>query len=449
MSDFVRVPPYKTEAEISLLSSLCHFPDKIADIAVKLQPSDFYKKIHQEIFSAILELDRATEAVNYLTLEDKLKHSRSFMEAGAGIYLDKIIDYTPAADVESAARIINEKSRLRRLIGFCQDISARAFTESEDADALIERAEREVFALTKVEHGAGYQHCKEVADEAFIRISEAYKNKLEGREVLRGVPSGIPDLDKLTYGFQDSDLIVLGARPSMGKTAFCLQIAMTAILEGYPTVIYSLEMPAQQLMFRLFAMHSRVSAESMKKGHLSKTQSAKLGRALAHLSEAPLYINDKSSITVYEIRNDVRRLAKELAANGSELRLVIVDYLQLINSMERRQNEQERVAEISRSLKGIAREFNVPLICLSQLSRKVEDRQDKRPLMSDLRESGAIEQDADLVLLLHRPDYYDRNKPEIQGLAEIILAKHRNGTTGDVTIRFHRETTVFEQEYKD
>jgi replicative DNA helicase len=394
-------------------------------------------------------LDRASESVNYLTLEEKLKHSRSFAESGAALYLDKIIDYTPAADVESAARIIAQKSRLRRLIGLCQDVSAKAFSESHEPDELVEKAEREIFDLTRADRNSSYAHCKDVADETFIRISEAYKNKLEGREVLRGVPSGIPDLDKLTYGFQDSDFIVLGARPSVGKTAFCLQMAMNAILQDYPTVVYSLEMPAQQLMFRLFAMHSRVSAESMKKGHLSKTQSAKLARALAHLSEAPLYINDKSSITLYEIRNDVRRLAKELTAKGSELRMIIIDYLQLISSTERRQNEQERISEISRGLKGIAREFNVPLICLSQLSRKVEDRADKRPMLSDLRESGAIEQDADLVMFLHRPDYYDKKTPEIQGLAEIILAKHRNGSTGDVMVRFNKETTSFEQEQTD
>ena len=331
---------------------------------------------------------------------------------------------------------------MRQVIRVSNDLLTQAYNESEDASSLLEQAESNIFAISEVKVEKSYQHAKKFADDAFNDISNVY-HKEDGGST--SVPTGIKDLDRLTLGFQESDLIILGARPSMGKTAFSLQLALNiAVQQKLSTVVYSLEMPGKHLVTRMCSNLARIDGMALRSGKISEPEIRCLIKAVGEVSASPLWVNEAPGLTLMDIRNDLRRLQREFSHDESKkLRLVIIDYLQLIASTERKANDQERVAEISRGLKNIAREFKIPVICLSQLSRKVEDRQKKRPVLSDLRESGAIEQDADLVMFLHREWYYEREKTELNRGAEIIVAKHRNGPTGDVKLEFDQDTGAF------
>jgi replicative DNA helicase len=442
-----KVPPQNLDAELSLLATLYAFNDKISEVnsQLGLLPSHFYRKVNQEIYAAFVQLDSKSEKVDAVTLQEVLRTSRAFQDAGGDFYLDKIIDTVPSStNYGSYVTIIKNKANLRALIEFSQGLIGKAYEESDEARALLEEAERQIFSLNDTGQSGGFKYARDVADETFELVVKAIDNRIQGNQEVMGVPSGLRDLDKYTQGFQDADLIILGARPSMGKTALCLQIALNISVEQkLPTIIYSLEMPARALMARLFSQKAGIHGDALRQGLLTESQRKKLTQSMLKIGSSPLFINDNNAVTLYDIRNDVRRLERELKEQGSELRMIIIDYLQLITYRGRANSVQEQVAEISKGLKGIGREFNVPIICLSQLSRKVEDRANKRPMLSDLRESGAIEQDADLVMFLHREDYYDRKNDEIQGQAELILAKHRNGATGDIQLEFDKNTTSF------
>jgi replicative DNA helicase len=438
-----RVPPYNLDAELCLLNLLIARPDKILEISSDLSLSHFYKAVHQEIYEAILALDRLKEHPDCITLEDKLQGSTVFQESGGGAYLEKVSNAIPnTLNALSYSRIIREKAKLRQVIRVSNDLLTRAYNESEDASSLIEQAESSIMAISEVKVEKSYQHAKKFADDAFNVISNAY-HKGDGSS--SAVPTGIKDLDALTLGFQESDLIILGARPSMGKTAFSLQLALNiAVHQKLSTVVYSLEMPGKHLVTRMFSNLARIDGMSLRSGSISEGEIRCLIKAVGEVTASPLWVNEAPGLTLLDIRNDLRRLQREFAHDESKrLRLVIIDYLQLIASTERRANDQERVAEISRGLKNLAREFKIPVVCLSQLSRKVEERQKKRPVLSDLRESGAIEQDADLVMFLHREWYYDREKTELKRVAEVIVAKHRNGPTGDLKLDFDQDTGAF------
>ena len=317
-----------------------------------------------------------------------------------------------------------------------------AFEEPEDVDIFIQQAEANILQIAEVREERTFRHIKSIAEHAFEEIANAY---YDSKETMPGIISKLSDLDNLTLGFKRGDMIILGARPSMGKTALALHLARAVCVEQkLPTALYSLEMPAEQLMTRFFSAQGKIDGRNLQVGKLNAKEIGDLNRALSALSSSPMFINDQSAMTLYDIRNDLRRMNRKLEPDKQKIELVIIDYLQLVLSTEKKSSEQERVAELSRGIKNIAREFQVPVICLSQLSRKVDDRKDKRPMLSDLRESGAIEQDADQVMFIHRPEYYEPDVVEERGKAEIIVAKNRNGQTGTAVVNFDKSTGRFQ-----
>lgn len=449
MQELDYIPPHNLDAEQTVLAnflSLSMDDSRRMEVFQRLKPNQFYKKIHQEIFKALQALDARSENIDYITLANELEGNRIYEDMGGKSYLDKLTAVIPRANVISYVEIIAQKAKARHLISICKDLLEKSYSGEEDTKELVELAEKKVFEIAQFSEEAGYQAAGKFATEAFDMIAEVFEDK-DGK-VVPGVATGFKDLDKLTLGFKPGDMVILGARPSMGKTAFCLQIAKNvAVDRREATVIYSLEMPGTQLVTRLFSNLARINGMNLLSGKIRTEEANRLTRAVMELQQSPLFINDKSGMTLYEIRNDVRRLARELSQEGKTLSMIVIDYLQLIGSSEKYSSEQVKISDFSRGVKNLAREFKVPVICLSQLSRKVEDRADKRPMLSDLRESGAIEQDADQVLFLHRPEYYSPENAEEKGVAEVILAKNRNGPTGSVKLHFDRNNACFQDLY--
>ncbi|MBT3786593.1 replicative DNA helicase [bacterium] len=438
------IPPHNLEAEQNLLATLLNFPEKVQDLQGKVRREDFYKKIHQEVYQAILDLDSSGDEVDFVTVGDRLDSSRTYQEQDGRVYLEGLMQIVPgSANPATYAKILTDKSRRRKLIHILREFMSRSFDTSEEMEFLLQEVEQRVFGVADFSSEKSYRPAREIADESWEIIAQLHN---QDDSQTRGVPSGFKDLDQLTNGFQESDMIVVGARPSMGKTALCLQLALHASLKcEVPTIIYSLEMAGKQLINRMLSGIAEIDGMNLQKGRLSDNEISRLTRALGQIDAAPLFINEYAGMTLPDIRNDLRRLGRKLSRgkNPQKLGLVIIDYLQLILSFDKKPNEQERIAEISRGLKGIAREFKVPIIVLSQLSRKVEDRKEKQPMLSDLRESGAIEQDADLVIMVHREEYYSPDKPEFRGITDLLVRKHRNGPTGDVKVHFDRRTGTF------
>ncbi|MCD4689860.1 replicative DNA helicase [bacterium] len=432
-----RVPPQAHEAEVAVLGAMMLDQEAIGAGAELLVPESFYRQGHRKIFGAIMDLFSRNEAVDLVTLTQELKKKKQLDDVGGAAYLSTILGSVPtAANVRYHAKIVLEKAVLRRLINVATEVVQEAYDASGDAAEILDRAENMIFDIAQSRAHRDFMPMREILKHSFEVIQELYDKK----EHVTGVGSGFDDLDKLTSGFQRSDLVVIAGRPSMGKTAFALNItANAAVKHNIPTAIFSLEMGKEQLVQRMLCSEARVDGHKLRTGYLADRHWSSLTTAAGQLSEAAIYIDDTAAMTVLEMRSKARRLKAEV-----DIGLVIIDYMQLMRGTGRVENRQQEISEISRSLKALAKELQVPVLALSQLSRAVEQRGgDRRPMLSDLRDSGAIEQDADVVMFVYRGEQYERT-PENQGLAEIIIGKQRNGPTGTVKLAFRSECTRFE-----
>lgn len=431
-----RNPPQNISAEQAALGSMLLQEEAILRSVDLLKPEDFYRKSHQIIFKSILDLFEKNQGVDLVTLTEEL-NKRSLLEDVGGVtYLTNLINSVPtAANIEYYIKIIEEKSILRNLINNATKIVSMGYEEKEDGKVLLDKAEHLIFEVSQRNLGQSFVPIKEILQDSFEKIEDLYHRE----EFITGVPSGFNEFDDITTGFQPSEFIVVAGRPAMGKTAFCMNVAQFAsVSKNIPVAIFSLEMSKFQLVQRMLCSEARVDAHNLRKGRLAESDWPTLSMAAGRLASAPIFIDDTSGISCLEIKAKTRRLKVQY-----NLGLVIVDYLQLIQTGGRVENRQQEISEISRSLKGLARELNVPVIAVSQLSRAVEQRPERRPLLSDLRESGAIEQDADLVVFIYREEYY-KPKTARKGIAEVIISKQRNGPTGKVELTFVKEYAKFE-----
>lgn len=431
-----RTPPHNIEAEQAVLGAVFLEPEAMSTAAEYLLPEDFYRASHQRIFEVMLSLSDKGEPIDLVTVTAALSNNQVLEEVGGVSYLTDIANSVPtAANIQYYTSIVSEKSTLRSLIRTATNIVTTGYSEEEDLEDVLNAAEKDILEVSQRKNSSAFKSIKDVLIDVYDKIEQLHHN--DGSTT--GIPTGYRDLDHITSGFQRNDLIIIAARPSMGKTAFALNIAQNVAVHTDENVaIFSLEMGADQLVSRMICAEGNIDAQRLRTGQMETEDWNKLTMAMGSLSNAGIYIDDTPGIRVSEIRSKCRRLKQE---HG--LGMILIDYLQLIQgSANSKENRQQEVSEISRSLKGLARELNVPLIALSQLSRGVESRQDKRPMMSDLRESGSIEQDADIVGFLYRDDYYDQES-ENQNIIEIILAKQRNGPVGTVSLAFVKEYNKF------
>lgn len=434
-----RVPPQDVVAEKSLLGALMISNDTLPEILTILRPRDFYEQRHQDIFQAMLDLYDRHQPVDLLTLTSELKTKKKLKEIGGATYLTELSNFVPAASHAKAyADIIEKASVRRRLIKAGTEIANRAYEDDAVADSLIGEAERQLFEVSDKIVKSDYVPMEELLADAFDRIEELHKNK----GALRGLKTGFRDLDKKTAGLQKGDLVIIGARPAMGKTTFAQNLAYNiASINKKGVLFFSMEMAANEIIDRMISDVSGVDNWKMRTGNLTDEEFSKIGDALGEMDEIPIYIDDTSSMTIVELRNKARR-----AMHDHDIGIVIVDYLQLIQGSDRyKGNRVQEVTEISRGLKILARELEIPVVALAQLSRNVTGRDDPRPVLSDLRESGSIEQDADLVMFLHRPDYYRQNDDNYEEthITELLVAKHRHGAVGKIELYFHPELLRF------
>ncbi|HFC36302.1 MAG TPA: replicative DNA helicase [Candidatus Moranbacteria bacterium] len=435
----LRTPPENIEAEQSVLGSLMLSNDAIVKIADFLQPEDFYKKNHQLIFETILELYEKHEPIDVLSISNKLEEKNKLEEIGGAGYVASLVNSVPSAShILHYAKVVQKKAMLRRLISAAEHIAEMGYSGAEDVDKLLDEAEQRIFKVSQKYLKQDFVPIKSILETAFDRIDELHKED----NSLRGVPTGFPDIDSVLAGFQKSDLIILAARPSIGKTTIALDMArQIGVQAKIPVGIFSLEMSADQLIDRMLAAQANIDLWRLRTGKLRdkgpENDFEKLNEAMGVLSEAPIYIDDTASANIMEMRTMARRLQSE-----HNLGLIIIDYLQL---MEGRKTSSEsrvqEISEISRALKQLARELNIPILALSQLSRQVESRSPQIPKLSDLRESGSIEQDADVVMMLYRED---REKPDTpnKNIVDVIIAKHRNGPLGKASLYFQEESPL-------
>jgi len=431
-----KVPPQNIEAEQAVLGSILLQNSSLNKALELIRDDDFYKTAHRKIFAAMVEMSKAGEAIDLVTLRDYLLRTEHIDAVGGAAYLGQLTDVVPtAANILHYIRIVKEKSLSRQLISTATEIVQEGFKEELTVEELLEMAEKRIFEITGEKVRQGFVDIRTIVKDSFEVIEELYDKK----ELVTGVPTGFTDLDSKTSGFQSSDLIIVAGRPSMGKTAFCLNIAQhVGIKKKQPVAIFSLEMSKEQLVIRMLCAEARVDAHRLRTGQLGKTDWPKLTTAAGDLSEAPIFIDDTPAISVLEMRAKSRRLMLE---HG--LSLIMVDYLQLMRGHAGAERREQEISEISRSLKALAKELNVPVIALSQLNRSVESRTDKRPMLADLRESGAIEQDADVILFVYREETYKESE-ENRGKAEIIIGKQRNGPIGTVPLHFEKKFTLFQ-----
>lgn len=431
-----RTPPHNVEAEQAVIGAIFLEPEAFSTASELLRAEDFYRAGHQRIFQAMITLSDRGEPIDLVTVTTLLSSDQTLDEVGGVSYLTDLASSVPtAANIVHYSKIVEEKALLRRLIRTATDIVTTSFEKSGDVDDVLNEAEKNILEVSGRSNAGSFKAIKDVLIEVYDNIEELHQNS----GAVTGLPTGYRDLDKITSGFQRNDLIIIAARPSVGKTAFALNIAQNVATKTDESVaIFSLEMGADQLVSRMLCAEGNIDSQRLRTGNLEADDWGKLTMAMGSLSNAGIYIDDSPGIRVSEIRSKCRRLKQE---HG--LGMIIIDYLQLIQGSENsKENRQQEVSEISRALKGLARELEVPLIALSQLSRGVEQRQDKRPMMSDLRESGSIEQDADIVGFLYRDDYYD-SESEQQNIIEIIISKQRNGPTGTVELAFVKEYNKF------
>ncbi len=435
MQSIGKIPPHSIEAEQSVLGAILLDREAIITASEYIKPEDFYKDIHREIYEAVMELFEKGEPVDIVTLSEQLRQRNTLDGVGGVAFLADMSSSVPTvANVAHYAKIIQEKSRLRKLIRACGEISDMSFEAAEEAAEIIEYAEKGIFDISQKRTSKGFIALKEILVSSFNKIEELYNTK--GK--ITGIPTGFSDIDSKTSGLQKSDLILVAARPSMGKTAFALNIAQHAALNAQiPVAIFSLEMSKGQLVNRMICAEANIDSHRLRTGNLMEDDWPKLASSVSRLSSANIYIDDTPGITVAEMRSKCRRLKLERG-----LELILIDYLQLMQGSGRVESRQQEISEISRSLKALAREMDCPVLAMSQLSRAPEMRSEHKPMLSDLRESGAIEQDADVVMFLYRDEYYHADT-EKKGIAEIILAKQRNGPTGTVELVWLDKFTKF------
>ncbi|MGB4957014.1 MAG: replicative DNA helicase [Candidatus Saccharimonas sp.] len=432
-----KIPPQNVDAEMSLIGAILIDDEVIADAAEIVSAKDFYDKRHQIIYAGMTRLYERHKPIDLLTLTDELKKKDELETVGGSAYLTELTNYVPtAAHAESYAEIINQKAIRRRLIKASAEIGEMGFNEETSTQELLEKAEAELFSVSDQSLKQDLVSIESILTESFDRIEELHRNKGQ----LRGIRTGYRDLDNMTAGLQRSDLIILAARPAMGKTTLVTNLAYNvATIAKLPVLFFSLEMSKEQLIDRMLADASGVDSWNIRTGNLSDEDFSKISEAMGEMAEAPIFIDDTPGLSVLEMRTKARR-----AAHDQPLGLIIVDYLQLMQSTGNHNgNRVQEVSEISRGLKLIARELNVPLIALSQLSRSVESRTPPIPQLSDLRESGSIEQDADIVSFIYRPGYYEPDNPDVANITDLIIAKHRNGPVGKVQLYFHPERLRF------
>ena len=431
-----KVPPQNLDAEMAVLGSMLLDEEALSVASERLEPSAFYNEAHTTIYSAILDLYAANKAVDLITLTNELKKTNVLETVGGAGYLTGLVNAVPtAANVQHYVSIVKEKSILRTLINNATRIISMCYSSDGHIDAVVDTAERFIFEVSDRKHAGTYRILKDVIKDSIEKIDKLFQQKSH----ITGVATGYVDFDRKTAGLQPSDLIIIAGRPSMGKSAFAIGMAEYAGVVGkVPTAIFSLEMSKEQLVQRMLCSHAKVDAQKVRTGYFATSDWPRLTAAAGKLSEAPIFIDDTPAISVMELRAKARRLKSQ-----HDIQLIILDYLQLMRGSSGMESRQQEISEISRSLKALARELNVPVVAISQLSRAVESRSDHRPQLSDLRESGAIEQDADVVVLILREEYYTPT-PENEGIAEIIVAKQRNGPVGSLKLTFVREFTRFE-----
>lgn len=432
-----RLPPQNLEAEQSVLGGMLIDNETVHRVVEILRPEDFYRPAHQAIYQAIMALYQTNEPADLITVTNWLKKEQRLDEVGGPAYLAQLVDQVPAtANIAHYAHIVYDKAILRHVISGAGDIIQKGYEAKGDVDQYLDQAEKIIFEIAQRKVGEGFAHVKDIVKDSFKMIEQLYEKK----EAITGVPTGFDDFDKMTSGLQPSDLVIVAGRPSMGKTALALNMAgHAAIHAGHKVAVFSLEMSKEQLVQRLLCSEARVDASRLRIGFLHENDWPKLTKAAGSLSEAAIFIDDMAAQTVLEMRAKCRRLQR---SHG--LDLIVVDYLQLMRGGVRSLESREReIADISRSLKALAKELHVPVVALSQLNRSVESRQDKRPQLSDLRESGSLEQDADVIAFVYRDEVYNKESPD-KGIAEIIIGKQRNGPIGCVRLAFLNTYTRFE-----
>ena len=431
-----KLPPQNLEAEASILGGVLLDNEAINTVIELVKADDLYRESHRKIYRAMVDLWDRNEPVDLITLSDQLKARGELEDVGGSAYLAELASQVPtAANIAYYARIVREKAILRHLIRTSTDIATRGMEERGDVDDFLDDAERAIFDISEDRVRASFVRVGDVMTDTIKKVDELYHRK----EMVTGVPTGYRDLDRLTAGFQPSDLLIVAGRPGMGKTAFALNIAVNAALQGIGVAIFSLEMAMEQLVLRMLCSEARVDHSRLRTGYLREHEFPALVKTAGQLGDAPVYIDDTPAITVLEVRAKTRRLLRD---RTRKIGLVIIDYLQLMRGHRDSPNREQEISEISRSLKALAKELRVPVVALSQLNRRVEERGDKHPQMADLRESGAIEQDADVIMFVYRDDAYDANKNP--GVAEINIAKQRNGPVDTIRMTFLKEYTRFE-----
>ena len=425
--------PFSLEAEQSVLGAILIDPSCMDHLAGILSAEDFMLEEHKDVFTAMQKMYLRSKTIDVVTLLDELVRDGVYDEAGGKDYIRLISEIVPsAANVMDYAEIVRDKSILRALIGACDDISALAYSEQEDVSRMVEMAEQKIFAIAEGRENKGFTHVRDALVQVYDRLHLLAENKTEAL----GMPTGFSGLDRVLVGLGKSDLVLVGARPGMGKTSFAMNLATYAATTTKKTVcIFSLEMSAEQLVTRVMSSEALIDSYRLRSGELNDEDWGKLAHAASRLSDCELLIDDTAGITVTGMKAKLRRV--------KNLGMVVIDYLQLMQSDRRNDNRVQEVAEISRGLKLLAKELQVPVICCAQLSRGPESRTDKRPMLSDLRDSGAIEQDADIVLFLYRDEYYKTEKDEPQNIAEVIVAKNRHGSTGNVKMGWFGQYTKF------
>ena len=433
-----RLPPQSIDAEMAVLGAVLLDNNAYSIATESITIEAFYKKAHSDIFGAMTSLTKRGEAIDMITLTEELKKSGTYQSVGGAAYLTAILDNVhTAANVEYYASIVLQKHIMRRLITISNQLATECYAGERDAAEILDDAEKHVFEIAQQGMFKGFQPIGSIIKDKFKNIEELYQS---GKHV-SGLASPFEELDSYTSGFQNSELVIVAGRPGMGKTSFALNLAQhLAIKEKIPVGVFSLEMAADQLVMRMMCSEARVDSNKLRTGYLKSNEYAELALVAGYLAEAPIYIDDSAAISTMEIRAKARRLKAE-----ANIGMILVDYLQLVNVKERMENRQQQISLISRMLKALAKELEIPVVALSQLSRAVESRGgDKRPMLSDLRESGSIEQDADVVLFLYRPEVYEGEDSEKAGTAELIIGKQRNGPTGTINLAFLKEYTRFE-----
>jgi replicative DNA helicase len=438
-----KLPPQHIEAEQSVLGGILIENYAINKVMEILKPDDFYRESHRKIYEALIVLSERDEPADSITLTNELKNNGHLDSVGGASYVATLIDLVPtAANIEYYAKIVKEKAILRKLIQTSTEIITQSYEDRGDVEGFLDEAERAIFDISENRVRPSFYPIRDVVKGSFKILERLYEKK----ELVTGIPSGFKDLDRMTAGFQPSDLIIVAGRPSMGKTAFCLNLAQYAAIEKKtPIAIFSLEMSKEQLVIRMLCSEAHVEGTKLRSGFLSESDWPRLTIAAGNLSDAPIYIDDTAALSVLELRAKARRLKTERGGLG----MLIVDYLQLMKGRARVESRQQEISEISRSLKALAKELNIPVIAVSQLSRKTEERTGNKPQLSDLRESGAIEQDADLILFIYRDEVYNRSEENPnRGKAEIIIGKQRNGPIGKIELAFLDKFTTFKELYK-